>query len=74
VASRALDEETIVDLLATCRVSLDMLAFRLHNVGVVEAADRDRIRAMKSARIVARPGRSDDPKGAQRTPRASTAT
>ena len=37
-----------------------MLAYGLHNVGIVSTGDRDHIRAMNSARIAVRPGRSDE--------------
>jgi len=58
--NETLDEALIVSLLGRFRVSLDALAFRMHNVGVVDAANRDRIRAMSSAKIALRPGRADD--------------
>jgi len=58
--NQTLDEALIVSLLGRFRVSLDALAFRMHNVGVADAACRDRIRAMSSARIALRPGRADD--------------
>ena len=54
------DETLVVHLLGRFRVSLDALAFRLHNVGAVNAHGRDRIRAMSSARIALRPGRAND--------------
>jgi Zn-dependent peptidase ImmA (M78 family)/transcriptional regulator with XRE-family HTH domain len=60
IENETLDETLIVSLLGRFRVSLDALAFRMHNVGVVDAASRDRIRAMSSARIALRPGRADD--------------
>ncbi|BBH64808.1 hypothetical protein ACTI_14930 [Actinoplanes sp. OR16] len=53
-------EEIIVDLLSRFGVSLDALAFRLHNVGVVDAAGRDRIRSLSSSRIALRAGRARD--------------
>ncbi len=55
-----MDLDLVVQLLGDFGVSLDMLAYRLHNVGIVSTGDRDSIRAMNSARIAARPGRSDD--------------
>jgi transcriptional regulator with XRE-family HTH domain len=59
-ADREIDEALVAELLGRFRVSLDALAFRLHNVGVVNASGRDRVRAMSSARIALRPGRVDD--------------
>ena len=53
-------EELIADLLARYRVSLDALAFRLHNLGIVNAAGRDAVRRMSSARIAMRQGRASD--------------
>lgn len=55
-----IDEDQVVALLSRFRVSLDALAFRMHNLGAVDAAGRDRIRALSSARIALRPGRVDD--------------
>jgi len=43
---RPISEDLVAELLETFGVSLDALAFRLHNVGLVNAAGRDRIRAM----------------------------
>jgi Zn-dependent peptidase ImmA (M78 family)/transcriptional regulator with XRE-family HTH domain len=57
---RQINEDLIIELLGRFRVSLDALAFRLHNVGLVNASGRDRVRAMSSARIALRPGRADD--------------
>jgi Zn-dependent peptidase ImmA (M78 family)/transcriptional regulator with XRE-family HTH domain len=54
------DEDLIARLLAKYRVSLDALAFRLHNTGIVDAAGRDRIRRMSSAQIALRHGRASD--------------
>ena len=53
-------EELIADLLARYRVSLDALAFRLHNLGIINAAGRDAVRRMSSARIALRQGRASD--------------
>ncbi|MFC3743966.1 XRE family transcriptional regulator [Paractinoplanes deccanensis] len=53
-------EELVADLLGRFGVSLDALAFRLHNVGVVDAVGRDRIRSMSSNRIALRSGRAAD--------------
>jgi transcriptional regulator with XRE-family HTH domain len=53
-------EEIVANLLSRFGVSLDALAFRLHNVGVVDAAGRDRIRSMSSNRIALRSGRASD--------------
>lgn len=58
--TRDIDQDLVVELLDRFRVSLDTLAFRLHNVGIVDARGRDRVRAMASARIAARPGRLED--------------
>ncbi len=52
-----LTEEVIGYLLGRFRVSLDALAFRLHNTGLVDYQDRDRIRAMSSRAIALRAGR-----------------
>lgn len=40
------DDGLVAKLLDTFHVSLDALAFRLHNLGLVNAAGRDRVRAM----------------------------
>ena len=53
-------EELIADLLARYRVSLDALAFRLHNLGIINSAGRDAVRRMSSARIALRQGRASD--------------
>ncbi len=53
-------EELVSQLLARFGVSLDALAFRLHNVGLVNAPARDRIRAMSSSRITLRTNRTAD--------------
>jgi Zn-dependent peptidase ImmA (M78 family)/transcriptional regulator with XRE-family HTH domain len=53
-------EQLIADLLARYRVSLDALAFRLHNLGLINAAGRDAVRRMSSARIALRQGRASD--------------
>jgi Zn-dependent peptidase ImmA (M78 family)/transcriptional regulator with XRE-family HTH domain len=53
-------EQLIADLLARYRVSLDALAFRLHNLGIINAAERDTVRRMSSARISLRQGRAND--------------
>ncbi len=53
-------EPTVVELLGRLRVSLDALAFRMHNLGIVNAAGRDRLRAMSSSGIALRPGRTAD--------------
>jgi Zn-dependent peptidase ImmA (M78 family)/transcriptional regulator with XRE-family HTH domain len=55
-----ISESFIASLLGRYRVSLDALAFRLHNTGVVNAAARDRVRAMSSSTIVLRAGRAED--------------
>jgi hypothetical protein len=48
------------DLLARYRVSLDALAFWLHNLGIINAAGRDAVRRVSSARIALRQGRASD--------------
>lgn len=53
-------EQLIADLLARYRVSLDALAFRLHNLGIIDTAERDAVRRMSSARIALRQGRASD--------------
>jgi Zn-dependent peptidase ImmA (M78 family)/lambda repressor-like predicted transcriptional regulator len=53
-------EEIVAALLGRFGVSLDALAFRLHNIGVVDAVGRDRVRSMSSNRIVLRNGRASD--------------
>jgi Zn-dependent peptidase ImmA (M78 family) len=52
-----LTEDVIGYLLGRFRVSLDALAFRLHNTGIVDYRDRDRIRSMSSRAILLRTGR-----------------
>lgn len=52
-----LTEDVIGYLLGRFRVSLDALAFRLHNTGIVGYRDRDRIRSMSSRAIALRTGR-----------------
>ena len=58
--SAAPTETLIADLLSRYRVSLDALAFRLHNAGIINAAGRDAVRRMTSARIGLRQGRATD--------------
>jgi Zn-dependent peptidase ImmA (M78 family)/transcriptional regulator with XRE-family HTH domain len=55
-----ISEELVAELLGRFGVSLDALAFRLHNIGVVNANGRERIRAMSSSRIALRSGRATD--------------
>jgi hypothetical protein len=55
-----MDLDLVIELLGRYRVSLDMLAFRLHNIGTVNAQERDRIRKLMSSRIAVRPGRLND--------------
>lgn len=55
-----ISEELIAELLGRFGVSLDALAFRLHNVGIVNAYGRERIRSMSSSRIALRSGRAVD--------------
>ncbi len=42
-------DQLIADLLARYRVSLDALAFRLHNLNIINADGRDAVRRMSSA-------------------------
>ncbi|MET8084130.1 XRE family transcriptional regulator [Micromonospora sp. NPDC005237] len=55
-----IDEGAVAELLGTYGVSLDALAFRLHNIGIVNAEGRDRMRRMSSGRIALRSGRTSD--------------
>ncbi len=55
-----ISEAVVAELLARYGVSLDALAFRLHNVGIVNAATRNRIRSMSSSGIALRSGRTSD--------------
>lgn len=54
---RRLNEAAVAELLAIYQVSLDVLAFRAHNVGAVDYEGRDTIRRMDSELIVLRNGR-----------------
>lgn len=45
VGERKIDEVVVAELLGKYGVSLDALAFRLHNTGLVDAAGRDRVRS-----------------------------
>jgi Zn-dependent peptidase ImmA (M78 family)/transcriptional regulator with XRE-family HTH domain len=56
----AVGEQLIADLLGRYRVSLDALAFRLNNVGLINATTREEVRRMSSARISLRQGRALD--------------
>jgi hypothetical protein len=53
-------QQFIADLLGRYRVSLDALAFRLHNIGILTASQREDVRRMSSARISLRQGRAAD--------------
>jgi Zn-dependent peptidase ImmA (M78 family)/transcriptional regulator with XRE-family HTH domain len=55
-----LSEAVVAELLARYGVSLDALAFRLHNVGLVNASTRNRIRSLSSSGIALRNGRTSD--------------
>jgi Zn-dependent peptidase ImmA (M78 family)/transcriptional regulator with XRE-family HTH domain len=55
-----ISEQLVADLLGRYRVSLDALAFRLYNADLIDAADRDLVRRMSSARISLRQGRAKD--------------
>jgi hypothetical protein len=48
--------EPAAALLARYRVSLDALAFRLHNLSIINAAERDTVRRMSSVRVALRQG------------------
>jgi Zn-dependent peptidase ImmA (M78 family)/transcriptional regulator with XRE-family HTH domain len=50
LAEERSEERAIARMLLSFKVSLDALAFRLHNVGLVDAAGRDRIRALSGRR------------------------
>lgn len=54
------DEDLVSRLTGEYRVSVDALAFRLHNLDIVDGAGRDRVRAMNSRKIALRAGRLDD--------------
>lgn len=54
------DEDLVSRLIGEYRVSVDALAFRLHNLDIVDGAGRDRVRAMNSRKIALRTGRLDD--------------
>jgi transcriptional regulator with XRE-family HTH domain len=60
VGTSTATEQLVADLLSRYRVSLDALAFRLHNVGLINAGGRDAVRRMSSARIGLRLGRTTD--------------
>jgi Zn-dependent peptidase ImmA (M78 family) len=47
-------------MLGQFKVSLDALAFRLHNVGLVNAAGRDRIRRMSTRKLVFMAGHAEE--------------
>lgn len=53
-------QQLIGELLGRYRVSLDALAFRLHNAGLISGAQREDVRRMSSARIAMRQGRASD--------------
>ncbi|MEU0794810.1 ImmA/IrrE family metallo-endopeptidase [Amycolatopsis sp. NPDC005961] len=55
-----IDEDLIADLLGRYRVSLEALTYRLHNIGAINAAERDRIARMSSSTIALRSGRAAD--------------
>ncbi|QSB15152.1 ImmA/IrrE family metallo-endopeptidase [Natronosporangium hydrolyticum] len=59
ITGRAITAAVVSDLLGRFRVSLDAFAFRLHNLNIVDAAGRDRVRSMYS-QVTLRPGRVDD--------------
>lgn len=58
--TEGISDASIASLLGRYRVSLDALAFRLHNIGAVNAEGRDKIRAMSSSAIYLRSGRASD--------------
>ncbi|MEV0283504.1 XRE family transcriptional regulator [Kribbella sp. NPDC050820] len=53
-------EAAIGALLAQYRVSLDALAYRLHNLGLVNAAGRDRVRSMAARKLVLLSGHAEE--------------
>ncbi len=53
-------ERSIGAMLTRFRVSLDALAFRLHNVELVDAAGRDRVRQLSARRLVLMTGRAEE--------------
>src|SRR5262249_16584422 len=53
-------ETSIGAMLARYKVSVDALAFRLHNVNLVTAAGRDRIRQMSARRLVLMTGHAEE--------------
>ncbi|WP_281356420.1 helix-turn-helix domain-containing protein [Acrocarpospora macrocephala] len=55
-----ISEANVADLLTRYAVSLDALAYRLHNRDLISAETRDRIRSMSSSQISLRQGRSTD--------------
>jgi Zn-dependent peptidase ImmA (M78 family) len=63
-------QDLIASLLGRYGVSLDSLAFRLHNVGLIDAATRNRIRSLRTSGIALRAGRTADlqARDATRTP------
>ncbi|MFF8317813.1 helix-turn-helix domain-containing protein [Streptomyces bobili] len=60
ISEEGVSDASIAKLLGRLRVSLDALAFRLHNIGAVNSEGRDRIRAMSSTAIYLRAGRASD--------------
>jgi Zn-dependent peptidase ImmA (M78 family) len=59
-SGRQITEDLVGYLLGQFRISLDALAYRLHNSGIVNAAGRDAVRSMSSASIAFRYGRMED--------------
>jgi Zn-dependent peptidase ImmA (M78 family) len=55
-----ISEEVVANLLTRYGVSLDSLAFRLNNIGLIDAPTRERIRSMASVRIALRGRRTAD--------------
>lgn len=59
-SGQEINEELVGYLLGQFRISLDALAFRLHNSGIVNASGRDAVRSMSSHAIAFRSGRVED--------------
>ncbi len=57
---RDVTEDLLAELLGRYRVSQQALVYRLHNVGIIDAARRDGLLAMSSTRLLLRAGRAAD--------------
>ncbi len=58
LGGKKVDDGMVVGLLAEFGVSFDALVYRLHNVGFIDAATRDRLRSSPVRRSAIRSGRS----------------